>query len=90
MDISREELDKIVNDVISRRFNNIGIYDNEPEHLEITRANFVFLNAARQAREESQGAFRRVLNDVLSNAGGQALWVIIAAACVWATHTLWK
>lgn len=84
MDIGRDELDRIVNEHISRRFNNIGIYDDSPERVEASRANSVLINSIRVAREEGQGAFKRLFADAMGNFGGQAIWVVIAAGCVWA------
>ena len=81
-DIIRRIATEEAHKVVSSRFNNIGIYDDTPDRVEASRANSVMVNSLRLAHDEGQGTIKRVFANAMSNFGGQALWVILAAASV--------
>jgi hypothetical protein len=80
--MDRDEIIKIAHDVVTARFQAIGIYDGDPEHMEKTRANFRLLEEIRTTREANKGSFRRVLLAMFSGSG-QILWVTLLAALTW-------
>lgn len=92
MDLSmtRDELDQHIDEAITARFERIGIYDQTPERLEQSRANNRLINDIRIARDVKQVVFRRTFREIMSSAGGQALWVGVAALAVWAFKLLFN
>ena len=80
--MDRDEVVKLCNETITARFNALGIYDGDPEHMEKTRANFRLVEEIRVTREANKGSFRRILLQLFSGSG-QILWVTLLAALTW-------
>lgn len=83
LSLTRDELDKHIEDLVTARFERIGIYDQTPDRLEEARANNKLINDIRIARDVKQVVFRRTFREIMSSAGGQAVWVGVAALAVW-------
>jgi hypothetical protein len=100
-DVDKDEVRKIAIEVFEEECENIGLYFGDPEHLEVTRANFVKLNTltaeavalanAMAVRVKAkEGALRRSVRDVLIGMGGNGLWAIVGLSAGALFQVVWK
>lgn len=81
--ITREEARDLIDEMITERFQGVGINDSDAEHKTISVLNFTFLNALRIARDERNLSIKKSIRSILTVSAQNAVWVGLCAAAVW-------
>jgi hypothetical protein len=96
MEWTREDIENIAKQVarvvsmqvVTERFESIGIDDSDIEHRQINIKNNFLLNSLRVKQEEA--VLRNSLKDIAIQVIGQGIWVISSGLAAWAALQIWQ
>jgi hypothetical protein len=80
---SKDDIIAIINVEITKRFQNIGIWETDMNEIEITRANNKYLNELRKTKEKRTEYTGKSARDIVTTIGAQAIWLALTCAGTW-------